>query len=264
MCPPDYFRVGYAINPWMENNLSKVSPDEARVQWEALHDAIAARAEVTLIEPVEDFPDMVFTADAGTVCSGTVVASRFFHEERQGEGRLFRRWFSERGFDVRELPEGLFYEGGDVWLDQHEPWLWAGHGFRTGVEAHRLAGEWLDREVLSLKLIDPRFYHLDTCMSVLARGYAMYYPPAFDADSRALIEARVPANRRIVVAEADQMDFACNAVNVDDTVIVNRASDDLKTRLRDAGFRPVEAPLGEFLKAGGSARCLTLKLAGGY
>lgn len=262
MCPPDYFRVGYAINPWMEHNLSNVSRDEARAQWVALHDAIAARAEVALIEPVEDFPDMVFTADAGTVCDGTAVACRFYHEERQGEGRWFKRWFKEQGYEVHELPEGLSYEGGDVWLDHEEPWLWAGCGFRTSEAAHRLAGEWLDREVLSLKLTDPRFYHLDTCMSVLTRGYVMYYPSAFDAESRALIEARVPARKRIVVAEDDLMQFACNAVNIDDAVIFNSASDALQTALRNAGFEPVEAPLGEFLKAGGSARCLTLKLAG--
>ncbi|HET7308278.1 MAG TPA: arginine deiminase-related protein [Gammaproteobacteria bacterium] len=260
MCPPDHFRIGYAINPWMEGNVSQVSRFEARAQWTALHDAIAARAEVALIEPAEDFPDMVFTADAGTVADGVAAASRFAHEERQGEARLFQQWFHSQGLEVHEVPAGLSYEGGDAWLDPVEPWLWAGCGFRSDAEAHRLVGEWLDREVLSLKLIDERFYHLDTCCSVLNRGYVMYYPPAFEDASRALLEARVPAARRIVVETEDVMQFACNAVNIDDTIIFNGASDGLKAKLAAAGFEAIEVPLGEFTKAGGSARCLTLKV----
>lgn len=260
MCPPDHFHVDYAINPWMQANVDQVSQPLAREQWERLRSTIAERAEVVLIEPGRDFPDMVFTADAGTVCDGVAVACRFFHKERQGEGRLFKQWFRDQGLAVHELPEGMSYEGGDVWLDPVEPWLWAGCGFRSSAEAHRLAGEWLDREVLSLRLVDPRFYHLDTCLSVLTGGYVMYYPPAFEADARALIEARVPAARRIVVSEEDLMHFACNAVNIGDAVIFNRASDTFKATLAGAGFQPIEVPLGEFLKAGGSARCLTLKV----
>lgn len=260
MCPPDHFRVGYAINPWMEGNQSQVSPAEARAQWTALHDAIAARAEVTLIEPAEAYPDMVFTADAGTVSNGVAAVCRFYHPERQGERRLFRQWFNEQGLEVRELPEGASYEGGDAWLDPQEPWLWAGCGFRSSVEAHQLVGKFLDREVLSLKLVDPRFYHLDTCCSILTGGYVMYYPPAFSRDALALIESRVPAAKRIVVDDDDVLRFACNAVNIDDAVILNGASDGLKAQLAAAGFEVIEVPLGEFLKAGGSARCLTLKV----
>lgn len=260
MCPPDHFRIGYAINPWMEGNVSQVDADVARAQWSALRDAIAAYVEVTLIEPAEGSPDMVFTADAGTVSNGVAVAGRFAHPERQDEGPLFRQWFRAQGLDVHELPEGLPYEGGDVWLDPEEPWLWAGCGFRTSVEAHRLAAGWLDREALSLQLVDPRFYHLDTCCSILARGYVMYYPPAFAPEALALLEARVPKAKRIIVDDADVMRFACNAVNVDDAIIFNGGSDSLKSQLAAAGFKVIETPLGEFLKAGGSARCLTLKV----
>lgn len=260
MCPPDHYHIDYAINPWMERNTGEVSLELAREQWTALHDAIAARAEVTLIEPVEGSPDMVFTADAGAVCGGVAVACRFFHPERQREAGYFKRWFEEHDYDVHEPPAS--FEGGDAWIDPQQPWIWIGYGFRSSNAAHRRVGEWLNREVLSLKLVDPRFYHLDTCMSVLARGYVMYYPPAFDAESRQLIEARVPAAKRIVVAEDDVMNFACNAVNIEDTVIFNSASDTLKSTLAEAGFDPVEIPLGEFVKAGGSARCLTLKLLG--
>jgi N-dimethylarginine dimethylaminohydrolase len=263
MCPPDYFRIKYSINPWMKDNVSSISSEQARAQWLALHETVAERAEMALIDPAEDFPDMVFTADAGTICNRIVVACQFAHHERQGEARLFAQWFQDHDFDVRQLPQGMLYEGGDVLLDPEEPWLWAGYGYRSSLAAHRLAGEWLDREVLPLKLTDSRFYHVDTCFSVLSGGYVMYYPPAFDADSRALIEGRVPADKRIVIAADDAASFACNAVNVGDAVILNRASDHLKARLTAAGFEPIERPVGEFIKAGGAAKCLTLKLGGG-
>jgi N-dimethylarginine dimethylaminohydrolase len=260
MCPPTHFRVGYAINPWMKANVGQVSKSRALAQWSALHDAIAARADVVLIEPDAAWPDMVFTADAGTVADGVAAAGRASHPERRGEGALFRGWFALQGLAVRELPEGLTYEGGDAWLDPVEPWLWAGCGFRTRAEAHGLVGEWLKREALSLKLVDSRFYHLDTCCSFLAGGYVMYYPPAFAPEALALLESRVPAAKRIVVGEDDVMRFACNAVNIDDTVILHAASGGLKEQLGAAGFEVIETRLGEFLKAGGSARCLTLKL----
>ncbi len=114
--------------------------------------------------------------------------------------------------------------------------------------------------MLSLRLIDKRFYHLDTCFCPLAGGYLLYYPDAFDAYSNRLIEMRVPAARRIAVAEPDAVNFVCNAVNVGRTLIVNKASEELRARLAAAGFELIETPLTEFMKAGGAAKCLTLRL----
>ena len=112
----------------------------------------------------------------------------------------------------------------------------------------------------SLKLVDTRFYHLDTCFCPLEGGFLLYYPPAFDDDSRAEIERRVPAARRIAIAEEDALAFACNAVGIDSTVIVNRATPALARTLARDGFEVVQTPLSEFMKAGGSAKCLTLRL----
>jgi len=262
MCAPDHYDVDYVINPWMEGNIHKSSRDRAVQQWHGLHQIIKDRASVDLVQPQLGVPDMVFTANAGLVLDKTVVLSRFFHKERQGEEPFFKEWFLSQGFTVHELPKDLPFEGaGDALFDREGRWLWAGYGFRSELDSHPYLAKWLDVEVLSLRLMDERFYHLDTCFCPLVDGYLMYYPPAFDAYSNRLIEMRVPAAKRIVVGERDAANFACNAVNVERMVIINQGgSVELREQLESLGFEVVETLLSEFLKAGGAAKCLTLRV----
>jgi len=260
MCAPDHYDVDYVINPWMEGNVHKSSRDRAVQQWQGLFQVLKDRAIVELVKPEKGVPDMVFTANAGLVLGKEVVLSRFFHKERQGEEPFFKQWFADQGFTVHELPKDLPFEGaGDALLDREGRWLWAGYGFRSELDSHPYLAKWLDIEVLSLRLMDERFYHLDTCFCPLANGYLLYYPPAFDSYSNRLIELRVPEAKRIPISEPDALNFACNTVNIGNIVVMNKASDELKHRLSVAGFEVVETPLTEFLKAGGAAKCLTLR-----
>lgn len=261
MCAPDHYDVDYVINPWMEGNIHKSSRDRAVEQWQELYHILKDHALVDLIAPEIGVPDMVFTANAGLVLGDTVVLSRFYHKERQGEEPFFKQWFEEQGYQVHELPKDLPFEGaGDALLDREGRWLWAGYGFRSELDSHPLIAKWLDIEVLSLRLMDERFYHLDTCFCPLSNGYLLYYPPAFDAYSNRLIEMRVPEAKRIAISESDAVNFACNAVNIDQVIVLNKASTDLKQRLQAVGFSAIETPLTEFLKAGGAAKCLTLRV----
>ena len=261
MCPPDHYDVDYVINPWMEGNIHKSSRDRAVEQWQKLYHVLKDEAIVDLVPPQLGSPDMVFTANAGLVLGDHVVLSRFFHPERQGEEPHFKTWFEEHDFTVYELPKDLPFEGaGDALLDREGRWLWAGYGFRSELYSHSYIAKWLDIEVLSLRLTDERFYHLDTCFCPLSGGYLLYYPPAFDAYSNHLIERRVPEEKRFAIEEPDAVNFACNAVNVDSAIVMNKASEGLKTRLREHGFKVIETPLTEFLKAGGAAKCLTLRV----
>jgi lysine-ketoglutarate reductase/saccharopine dehydrogenase-like protein (TIGR00300 family) len=260
MCPPNHYDVDYVINPWMEGNIHKSSRDRATEQWHKLFHIIKDHALVELVDPQPGWPDMVFTANAGLVLGKKVVLSRFFHKERQGEEPYFKQWFEAQGYTVYELPKDLPFEGaGDALLDREGRWLWAGYGFRSELDSHSYIAKWLDIEVISLQLADERFYHLDTCFCPLNRGYLLYYPPAFDFYSNRIIEMRVPPEKRIAIGEADAVNFACNAVNVEDKVIMNKVSDDLKQRLKAVGFEVFETTLSEFLKAGGAAKCLTLR-----
>ncbi|MGB5635036.1 MAG: TIGR00300 family protein, partial [Waterburya sp.] len=261
MCAPDHYDVDYVINPWMEGNIHKSSRHKAVEQWSKLNHVLNNIAKVDLVEGQPGVPDMVFTANAGLILGNNAVLSRFYHPERQGEEPHFRKWFADNGFNVFELPKDLPFEGaGDALLDREGRWLWAGYGFRSELDSHPYIARWLDIEVLSLRLIDDRFYHLDTCFCPLTGGYLLYYPGAFDSYSNHIIEKRVPESKRIAIAEPDAINFACNTVNVEQTVVMNKASDSLKRSLSDAGFEVIETPLTEFLKAGGAAKCLTLRI----
>ncbi|MBT8080226.1 MAG: hypothetical protein KJO31_16725 [Gammaproteobacteria bacterium] len=261
MCPPEYFTVDYVINPWMAGHESSLDIKLAKTQWQNLRGAIEEVADVAIVEPQPDLPDMVFTANAGAVYGKKAVASHFMPHERRPEEPHFKKWFRDNGFELLDLDDKIGFEGaGDCLLDRRGPWLWAGYGFRTEIQAHQAIQEFFDIDLVSIRLTDSRFYHIDTCFCPLTDGFLMYHPPAFDFDSRMAIESRIPPHKRIVVDTADAGNFACNAVNVGDIVFLNEASEPLKARLMLAGFKVREIGLSEFLKAGGSAKCLTLKL----
>lgn len=261
MCPPDYFSVDHNINPWMAGNTGRLDKGRAMRQWENLKQELSKTADIELMKPQPALPDIVFTANAGFVYGNRAVASHFMPDERRPEEPYLKQWFRDQGFELCELPEDVGFEGaGDCLLDRKGPWLWAGYGFRTEIEAHPYLAKWFDRELVSIRLTDSRFYHIDTAFCPLTDGYLLYHPPAFDYESRLAIEKRVPSEKRIVVDTEDAGKFACNAVNVGEDIFVHKASGALKSRIQERGFRLHETNLSEFLKSGGSAKCLTLRL----
>jgi len=261
MCAPDLYEVDYVINPWMVGQVHHASRERAAEQWTNLHRAVSAIADVLLIEPQPGSPDMVFTANAGLIHGNSVAVSRFFHPERQGEEPHFRRWFKAAGYTVLELPSTTPFEGeGDALFATDNSRLWAGFGPRTLAASHQILRDAWKIDVVPLHLVDPRFYHLDTCFAPLVGGFVLYYPAAFDAASLAEIEAFYVPEKRIVVEEADAVRFACNVVNIDRTLILNSISQNLSSKLESHGFEVIQVELTEFMKAGGAAKCLVMKL----
>jgi N-dimethylarginine dimethylaminohydrolase len=261
MCPPKLYDVNYVINPWMQGNIHASSQARAAEQWQRLYEAVSKIADVELVEPQPGSPDMVFTANAGLERNGTVVISSFFHPERQDEEPHFRTWFREAGYTILDIPRATPFEGeGDALFSTDGTRLWAGYGPRSLITSHQSLRDAWDIEVTPLHLIDPRFYHLDTCFAPLDGGYAMYFPEAFDRASIERIEAFYLPEKRIVVAAEDALRFACNAINVGRTIILNQISRELSSELESRGFHVVQVALSEFLKAGGAAKCLVMKL----
>lgn len=261
MCPPDYFAVNYVINPWMQDHVGGTEATLARQQWQNLHDKIAALCPVVKQRPQPGLPDLVFTANAGLIYKDLAIVSRFRNKERQGEEPHDVTAFKELGFRIAEWPQDVLFEGaGDALFDRVEDILWLGFGFRSDARAANMLKSLLPVSVMTLQLVDPRFYHLDTCWCPLKGGYVLYYPPAFSEAAQELITKHFPAHKRIAVTEADALGFACNTVNVGDDILLNFATPELQQALRRAGFNVHICPLGEFMKAGGAAKCLTLKL----
>jgi N-dimethylarginine dimethylaminohydrolase len=259
MCPPDFFGVSYVINPWMEGQQGHTKAAEAQAQWTGLKDLIARKADVSLIAPRAGLPDMVFTANAGLALDGKVLLSRFRCPQRRGEEAYWRAWFEKAGFEVIS-PELPFEGAGDALHDEARQKIWLGHGFRSDPGMAPEVTKLFGRETVPLRLIDPRFYHLDTCFCPLPDGALLYYPAAFDPPSRADIEQRVAPEQRIAVDEADATRFCCNAVALNDMLVLNDASRALGAQVRAHGLAITRAPLTQFMKAGGAAKCLTLRI----
>jgi N-dimethylarginine dimethylaminohydrolase len=259
MCAPDYYGIEYEINPWMNRQVASDAVESHR-QWRALHDTLdELGVAIERLEPVAGLPDLVFTANAGLVYEATFISSRFRHGVRQGETPHFERWARGHDFRVVALPEGLNFEGAGDALFCGET-LFAGYRFRSDARSHQWVGETLGVEVLPLELVDPRFYHLDTCFCPLAPGAAIYYPGAFDDYGRSVLESRIA--QLVPVSAEEAVTFSCNAVVVGRTVIMNEETPKLARALREAGYSVRPLRLTEFIKAGGSAKCLTLRLDG--
>ena len=259
MCPPDHFGIEYEINPWMSRSL-QADRLKAAQQWLDLRQLLEdAGARVSLMEPVAGLPDLVFTANAAMIYRQQAVLARFRHAERQGEEVYDERWLAAAGFEVLHVPGKAFFEGAGDALFAGDT-LFAGYRIRSDARGHQQVGALVDRRVIPLELVDGRYYHLDTCLCPLAPGQAIFYPAAFDSYGQRVLAELIPDLIAVEQAEAER--FACNAVVVGRTVVTNTGSRGLHVQLRARGFTPLETPLDEFVKAGGSAKCLTLRLDG--
>ncbi|MEX0585859.1 MAG: arginine deiminase-related protein, partial [Pirellulales bacterium] len=259
MCPPDFFGIEYEINPWM----SRSRPSDAAValrQWVDLRRLIEeAGANVGCLTPVSGLPDLVFTANAAMIYRDKAVLARFRHPQRQLEQPHDEVWLATHSFEVIQPPQGMYFEGAGDALFCGET-LFAGYRIRSDARGHQEIGAMLGVHTIPLELVDPYYYHLDTCLCPLAPGVAIWYPGAFDSYAQRVLPEYIAD--LITVDEEEARHFACNAVVIGRTVLTNVGCPELHRELRSRGFEPRETPLGEFVKSGGSAKCLTLRLDG--
>jgi N-dimethylarginine dimethylaminohydrolase len=262
MCPPQHFGVLYEINPWM-NGAVAVDPDVARDQWEALVATLrAAGAEVVVMEPQPEVPDLVFTANAGLVNGGQFVPSHFRHPERQPETEVDAAWFAEQGWRVDRLPDDLDHEGAGDALPftpaGARTVLLSGYSYRSDAPAATELSALLGCPVRPIQLVDPRLYHLDLTFCPLDDRRAIIAPLGWDAYGRKVVEALVP--EPLVLTDEEALSFCANSVVVDGTVVMPTVPRRVGRALEAWGYTVVECRVAEFLKAGGGCRCLTLGL----
>jgi N-dimethylarginine dimethylaminohydrolase len=255
MTRPRFFAVDYAINPWMDTT-TPVDARAALAEWQRLHDVYRRLGHtVDLVEPVPGLPDMVYAANGALIIDGTAVVARFKYAERRRESAAYAGWLSARGFQPRQTRH--VNEGQGDLLPVGDDIL-AGYGFRTDLRAHGEIAGIFGRRVISLELVDPRFYHLDTALTVLDDTTIAYYPPAFSYVSRAHLETLFPD--AIVVDTADAYAFGLNAVSDGRHVIYPAAAVGFARQLAAAGFEPIGVGLPELLRGGGSVKCCTLEV----
>lgn len=261
MCPPTYFDVVYEINPWMDLGVP-VDAGRALVQWEhlrATYEAYGHRVEV--IDPVPGLPDMVYAANGGVVLGGRALAARFTYPERRPEGAAYAAWFAAAGDGITSLGQAAEQNEGEGDLLLAGDVMLAGTGFRTSRAAHAEVAALLGVEVVTLELVDPRYYHLDTALTVLAGGpepLVAYLPEAFSPASRAVLAERYPD--AVLATPGDAAVLGLNAVSDGLHVFLTDRATGMHAQLRERGFEPVGVDLSELLKGGGSVKCCTLEL----
>jgi arginine dihydrolase len=271
MCPPHHFAVNYRINPWMDPqawaDCGTPLQLEAQRQWTGLRSALlAAGAVVETLQPAPGLPDLVFTANAAVLLDRKVLLSRFRYPERRDEEPIFAaalRALGDRDLidEIVLLPPGIFQEGaGDCIWDPRRRLFWMGCGFRSDLAAARVFEKEFGVPCRSLPLAHARFYHLDTAFCALPCGSVIYYPSAFAPAALERIHTLVAPAERIALEEAEAMSFAANAVCVHRTIVLSSCSPTLRSKLRERGYLVTESPLHAFLRSGGSACCLTLRL----
>ena len=257
MCAPSHYAIRYEINPWMKIQ-NRITPSRAQAQWKGLYTTLRRLgARVWLIPQKKGCPDMVFTANAGVAHGRTFIPSHFRYKQRQLEEPAFIQYFRKKGYSIDDASQGLYFEGeGD--LLPYRDMFFAGFRFRSEVRAHERVSESLGRRLVTLELSKPQFYHLDTCFFPMDETSALYYPQAFDDYGRKVIRRFI--QNPMAVSREDAYQFACNAIRIGRTVVMNRASRNLKGQLSSLGYGVCETPTSEFMKAGGSVKCLLLKL----
>jgi len=266
MCRPDHFTVSYEINPWMHRT-HPTDTSRALRQWQALHDTyVALGHEVDLIDPIPGLNDMVYTANGGLVIDGVALGARFSVSQRRGEEQPFREWFAARGFDVVE-PVAVQEGEGDLMLVGET--ILAGYGFRSRLDSHAEVAEVFGREVVSLRLVDPVYYHLDTALCVLdpvqgpggvERANIAYLPAAFDVQGQGDLAERFPDAIRVPASVPATLEL--NAISDGRNVVVSPHTGSFVAQLRERGYNPVPIEVSELNLGGGGAKCCTLELRG--
>ncbi|TYB36811.1 dimethylargininase [Micromonospora sp. AP08] len=259
MCSPEHFAVEYAINPWMDVT-APVDAELAVKQWDRLRETLVGLGhEVHLLTPERGLPDMVFAANGAFVVDGTVYGAQFKHEQRHAEAAAHRAFYEANGWRFIAPSETNEGEGDFAYLPEaHGGLILAGHGFRTETAAHAEAQEALGRPVVSLRLVDPRFYHLDVALASIDDENVVYYPGAFSAASQRVLTQLFPD--AVIADDEDALAFGLNLVSDGLNVVLNSEATRLAGKLKAAGYHPVPVELAELKKGGGSVKCCIAEL----
>lgn len=267
MCPPDYYNVTAGRNPYMGANIGKIDKEKVRVQWEGVRQVFEGLGRpVKTIAPREGLEDMVFTANQTLTgltrkMERVCMLSQMRHPARRGEVKHFEEWFDDAGYRiVRPKDPTLTFEGmGDCLWHSGKRLLWGGYGFRTDPEVYEQVAESFEAPVVRLKLVNERFYHLDTCFCPLTQEAVLIYPPAFDPESLELILRLFPIVLAADESEAGRL-LPCNAAVVDSTAILQSGAASAIRHIKAIGLNVREVDTSEFLRAGGSVFCMKMQL----
>jgi len=253
MCQPKYFEIKYQINPWMQGKINK---SLAIKQWLNLKKEIEQFLQIKVeeIQPRQNLPDMVFTTDSAIIHKNKAVCANFKYRQRQKESFILAEFLKQKGFKTLKISDNYCFEGGDFLFWQN--YLLCGYGFRTDLAAHKIIAQIFEKTPISLKLINPYLYHLDTALFPVGNKL-FFYPQAFDPSS---IEKIKNLGQTQAINRADALALGLNSLSFGKKIIANSLSNGCLNCLTSEGFKIKKLDISEFLKSGGGIHCLACQI----
>lgn len=272
MCPPRFFQIGQPENVHMWGKKGTAETEAAMQEWQVLVHLLESLAvKVHRLEPIEGLEDMVFTSNpslSGVDREGRPfsILSRMRHTSRSEEVGFHAGWYQSQKIQLTIIPNevsGSWEGGGDSLWHPGRYVLWAAHGTRSDPEVYSWLAGRLKLPIILLRLTDPNFYHLDTCLAMVDRETAVWVPGAFDSEGRNLIQAGFKRLIEVDPIEAKTR-LACNLYSPDGVnVLLPSGAPKTRVRLEQSGLHVHEIQTDEFLKAGGSVYCMTQEIGSG-
>ena len=256
MCAPKFFDIEYEINVWMDSN-NPVDTAIAAKQWQNLYNIYEKLGwDIQLIPPVKNLPDMVFTANGALVIDGKVALPTFRAPDRQPETAHFRKWFEEQGYNDFLQPKYDFEGEGDalVWNDI----IFAGYPWRSDKPAHLELAEFFGKKIVDVQLADARFYHLDTCLTIVDDQTIALWTKAFTEDTLSTLRKLVP--NIIEASDEDALAYGLNAMSDGKNIVLPESARGLIQTYKEKGMTVYPSSISEYQKSGGGVKCLTLEL----
>lgn len=273
LCHPQFFEVIDVKNAHMKDQIGKTNKKKALLQWERLvseYKKIAHQgglAEVSVLKGEEGLEDMVFAANQtfpflDEQGNKKVLLSNMKHPNRQKEVPFYGRFFEQKGYEIVHLPSNFLFEGmGDLLLVPGTQHAICGYGFRTSASTIDALKHITQLDIVGLELVNPDFYHLDTCLVPLNADTVLYTPTAFSEASNRRIQELFSTCIEIPEQEARE-GFALNmhviAHQEKQWVVLQEGNLETEKILHGLNMQVVPVDTSEYIMSGGSVFCLKM------
>lgn len=265
---PRHFDVNYQINSYMKDE--DIDTELAYNQWANIIKKMRKKTTVQIVnydtfepnsDPTSRLPDIVFCANqALSIPSNGYILANLKNDQRKAESEYFKMWARHRGYNVREIDEGIDFEGeGDAKWHPNRECLWVGHGYRTDIQAAREIDKMVDSRVRTLELTDEHFYHLDVCFEPITEEVVVIIKEAFSKTGIEKIRDQFSTIIEIPDNDVKTMGGNCSRIG-SDSVMIDKRNGQTKELLEDHGFDVLQVDTGEYIKSGGSVDCLFVNI----
>jgi dimethylargininase len=228
---------------------SKIDVNLAREQHRQ-YISILRECGVKVVEmpPLETFPDSVFMQDPALLGRSHAIMGRFGEAKRRGEEKAFTDELDKSNITMGKvdyISRPATLEGGDIVITENG--IFVGESSRTNSAGIKQLASYISEQVVTpVKTI---LLHLLCGCSYLTDREMIIAPELLDTRS-------FPGFRFIPIPKEEA--YACDSLYVGDRkVMLPSGFPKVATKLKKAGYEPIEVEMSEFHKGDGGVTCLS-------